>query len=38
MRVAVCLLVATIVTAMIAWFGFLGWGFAAILKWILNCI
>ena len=25
-------------TVMIAWFGFLGWGFAAVLRWLLTCI
>jgi hypothetical protein len=32
------LLAALIVSAMIAWFGFLGWGFIAVLQWLADCI
>ena len=37
-KVAIYVLVVLIVSAMIAWFGFLGWGFIAILQWLLDCI
>jgi len=37
-KIAICLLAALIVTVMIVWFSFLGWGFIAILQWLLDCI
>jgi hypothetical protein len=37
-KVAIYFLAVLIVSAMIAWFGFLGWGFIAILQWLLDCI
>jgi hypothetical protein len=37
-KVAIYFLAVLIVSAMIAWFGFLGWGFVAILQWLLDCI
>jgi hypothetical protein len=37
-RVAIYLLAALIVSAMIAWFGFLGWGFVAILQSLLDYV
>jgi hypothetical protein len=27
-----------IVSVMVVWFGFLGWGFISILQWLLDCI
>jgi hypothetical protein len=36
-KVAICVLAIVIVLAMIAWFGFLGWGVVAILRWLLDC-
>jgi hypothetical protein len=37
-KVAIYFLAVLIVSAMIAWFGFLGWGFIAIFQWLLDCI
>lgn len=37
-KVAIFLLVIVIVLAMVTWFGFLGWGVVAILRWLLDCI
>jgi hypothetical protein len=37
-KVAVYCLAALILSAMIAWFGLLGWGFLAILQWLWDCI
>jgi len=37
-KITICLLAALIVTVMIVWFSFLGWGFIAILQWLLDCI
>jgi hypothetical protein len=33
-KVAICLLAALIVSVMIVWFSFLGWGLVAILQWL----
>jgi integrase-like protein len=35
-KLAICLLAALIVSVMIVWFGFLGWGVIAILQWMLS--
>jgi hypothetical protein len=35
-KVAIYLLAALIVSVMIVWFGFLGWGAVAILQWMLS--
>jgi hypothetical protein len=37
-RVAIYFLAALIVSVMIAWFGFLGWGFVAILQRLLDYV
>jgi hypothetical protein len=37
-NVTVCLLATLIVSAMIAWLGFLGWGIIELLQWLLACI
>jgi hypothetical protein len=37
-KVGISFLAVLIVSAMIAWFVFLGWGFIAILQWLLDCI
>jgi hypothetical protein len=37
-KITICLLAALIVTVMIVWFSFLGWGFIAILQWLLDCV
>jgi hypothetical protein len=37
-KITIYLLAALIVTVMIVWFSFLGWGFIAILQWLLDCI
>ena len=37
-KLTICLVAGLIVMAMIVWFGFLGWGFIAILQWLLDCI
>jgi hypothetical protein len=37
-KLAICLLAALIVSVMIVWFGFLGWGVIAILQWMLSCV
>jgi hypothetical protein len=36
-KVAICLLGALILSVMIVWFGFLGWGIVGLLQWMLNC-
>jgi hypothetical protein len=38
LKFAIYLLTALILSAMIAWFGLLGWGFLAILQWLWDCI
>jgi hypothetical protein len=37
-KVAIYFLAILIVSAMIVWFGFLGWGFIAILQRLLDCV
>jgi hypothetical protein len=37
-KVAIGLLAILIVSAMISWFGFLGWGAFGILQWLGGCI
>jgi hypothetical protein len=37
-KVAIYCLTALILSAMIAWFGLLGWGLVAILQWLWDCI
>jgi hypothetical protein len=37
-KVTICLLAVLIVTVMIVWFSFLGWGVIAILQWLFDCI
>jgi len=37
-KVAICFLAALIVSVMIVWLSFLGWGFIAMLQWLLDCI
>jgi hypothetical protein len=37
-KVVIYCLTALILSAMIAWFGLLGWGFVAILQWLWDCI
>jgi len=37
-QVAIYSLSALIVSGMLVWFGFLGWGFVAMLHWILDCV
>jgi hypothetical protein len=37
-RLAVGLLAVLIISVMIVWFGFLGWGAVAILQWMLYCV
>jgi hypothetical protein len=37
-KVAVCLLAALIVSVMIAWLAFLGWGIVELLQWLSVCI
>jgi hypothetical protein len=37
-KVAICILAVVIASAMITWFGFLGWGVVAILRWLLECV
>jgi len=37
-KLTIWLVAGLIVMAMIVWFGFLGWGFIAILQWLLDCI
>jgi hypothetical protein len=37
-KVVIYFLALLIASAMIAWFGFLGWGFIAILQWSLDFI
>jgi hypothetical protein len=36
-KVAIGLLAALIVSVMIVWFSFLGWGFIAMTRWLLDC-
>jgi hypothetical protein len=36
-KVTIYLLATLIVTAMIAWLGFLGWGVIGLLQWLLAC-
>jgi hypothetical protein len=37
-KVAIVGLALLIVSVMIVWFGFLGWGIVAMLQWLLDCI
>jgi hypothetical protein len=37
-KVAICFLAALIVSAMIVWLSLLGWGFVAMLQWMLDYI
>jgi hypothetical protein len=37
-KAATCFLAVMIVSVMVVWFGFLGWGFISILQWLLDCI
>ena len=37
-KVAIYFLAALIVSVMIVWLGFLGWGFIAMLQWLLDYI
>ena len=37
-KVAICFLAALIASVMIVWLSFLGWGFIAMLQWLLDCI
>jgi hypothetical protein len=37
-KITICLLAGLIVTVMIVWFSFLGWGFMAILQWLFDYI
>jgi len=37
-KVAICLLAVLIVSVMIAWLGFLGWGVVEMLQWLSSCI
>jgi hypothetical protein len=37
-KLAIYSLTALILSAMIAWFGLLGWGFVAMLQWLWDCI
>jgi hypothetical protein len=37
-KLAVGLLAVLIISVMIVWFGFLGWGAVAILQWMLYCV
>lgn len=37
-KVAICFLAALIVSVMIVWLSFLGWGFIAMLQWVLDYI
>jgi hypothetical protein len=37
-KVAIYFLAVLIVSAMIVWFGFLGWGILAVLQWLLDCV
>jgi len=37
-KFAVIALAVLIVSVMIVWFGFLGWGLVAMLQWLLDCI
>jgi hypothetical protein len=36
-KAAICFVALLIVSVMIVWFGFLGWGVVAILQWVLDC-
>jgi hypothetical protein len=35
-KISICLLAAFIVSVMIVWLGFLGWGFIAMLQWLFK--
>jgi hypothetical protein len=35
-KVSICFLAVLIVSVMIVWFGFLGWGFVAIVQWLID--
>jgi hypothetical protein len=37
-KVAICFLAALIVSVMIVWLSFLGWGFIAMLQWLLDYV
>jgi len=37
-KAAIGIVASLIVSVMIVWFGFLGWGLVAILQWLLDCI
>jgi hypothetical protein len=37
-KCAIGALAILIVSVMIVWFGFLGWGLVAMLQWLLDCI
>jgi hypothetical protein len=37
-KVAIGLLGALILSVMIVWLGFLGWGVIGLLQWTLNCV
>jgi type VI protein secretion system component VasF len=37
-KVTIYFLAVLIVLVMIVWFSFLGWGFIAMLQWLLDCI
>jgi hypothetical protein len=37
-KVAIYFLAGLIALVMIVWFGLLGWGFVAMLRWLLDCI
>jgi hypothetical protein len=37
-KFAIGALAVLIVSVMIVWFGFLGWGLVAMLQWLLDCI
>jgi hypothetical protein len=37
-KVAICILAVVIASAMITWFGFLGWGVVATMRWLWECI
>jgi hypothetical protein len=37
-KAAIYFLAILIASTVIVWFGFLGWGFIAMLQWLLDCI
>jgi len=37
-KLAICMLAAFILSVMIAWLGFLGWGAIELLQWLSTCI